>query len=215
MGDSQPAELHTTTGQPDPDIVLGLATAGKINIGLARALLVALEIPPEDHQTAVAADLGYLPQEDIVAATSKTCRLEGQAVAGLNIGALHRLHAAAHVAIIRSQQAPPSTGEAPRKEERESKKFSTVLDQTHEGAFRILPMERVAKFRSIYAKVAGDEPLPAARPTPDQISALFAKVASGRAPFVDIAVFGPYGVCITRTWRTQGDVFVGSELVKK
>lgn len=173
----------------------------------------ALAVTPDDHGAAVAADLGYLPQEGIVAAISKTCWPEGQAWAGLNIGALQRLHTAAHAAVIRSHQAPPATETEKAPPKQKGNRRSSPPTSTDEGAFRIFPMHRVAEFRNIHVKVTGDLPLASARATADQISALFATVSSWRAPFVDFAVLGPYGDRIMRT--LQGDIFVGSELVKK
>lgn len=99
---------------------------------------------------------------------AKTCLPERQAMSGLNIGALHLLRAAARVAVMRNQQAPFAMLGALPKEEGESNKFSAVLDPTDEGAFKILPMDRVAHFRSIHVEVTGDEPLPVARPIRSQ-----------------------------------------------
>jgi len=52
-------------------------------------------------------------------------------------------------------------------------------------------------------------------PSSEQLAALRAVLNSGRVPYVDFAVWGPYGARVARFRKTEAAVFVAGELVTK
>ena len=72
-------------------------------------------------------------------------------------------------------------------------KFSDHLDQANDATFDLLPPDVIARLRRNYVENMGGPPSDAARPSEEQISALAARLKSYGSPFVDFALFGPYG----------------------
>ena len=96
-----------------------------------------------------------------------------------------------------------------------SKRMSEVLLQGDESHFPVLNHEEVAKLRANYVAITGDQPLPQMRPSADQLGALKHRLAQGHAPYVDFAIFGPYGSRLQLERKFSAQTFVQGELVTK
>ena len=71
--------------------------------------------------------------------------------------------------------------------------LARVLNQTRRGTCPRLPIATTALLRNRFVARTGGPPTDRARPSRDQLSALQYQFLEGRAPFVDFAIFGPYG----------------------
>ena len=91
-------------------------------------------------------------------------------------------------------------------------KQSAYIDQSSEATFALLPPDVIRGMRERYFKLFGDHPASAGRPTDEQLSALDAKLKSGRVPYVDFAVFGPFDDQAARLRKFTDQVFVGGVL---
>ena len=87
-------------------------------------------------------------------------------------------------------------------------KQSTYLNQGSEATFPLLNPGDLQKYRDNYSKVMGVEPPLNQRPTDEQLSALLALLSTGRAPFADFAVFGPFDETQARLRKYSDQVFV-------
>ena len=72
--------------------------------------------------------------------------------------------------------------------------------------------DQVRNFRMAYKDLFGDDPAIAARPTDEQLSALHSRLKSGRVPFVDFAVFGPFDDHTAKLRKYSDQTFVGGVL---
>ena len=73
----------------------------------------------------------------------------------------------------------------------------------------------MAKMREFHRNVTGGDPPDHERPTAEQLSALSHRLGSGKAPFADFAVFGPYRRRQTKLLRFTAQVFAHGELVTR
>ena len=91
-------------------------------------------------------------------------------------------------------------------------KQSAYLNQGSEATFPLLNPGDLQKYRDNYSKVMGVEPPLSQRPTDEQLSALLALLGTGRAPFADFAVFGPFDEIQARLRKYTDQVFVDGRL---
>jgi len=110
-----------------------------------------------------------------------------------------------------SDAAPPNIQLAPVPEA-SKRKLSQVLDQTDESTFEKLSSSERAEMRDIHRKVTGDAPPEPERPSSDQLAALKAKLATGEAPYVDFAIWSPFGKRGAKIRKFDAQVFVDNEL---
>jgi hypothetical protein len=82
---------------------------------------------------------------------------------------------------------------APKQDDSRKRAFEETLEQGARGTFEILEDEEITLLRNLYVAVCGREPPESARPTSEQVAALQARLKSKRAPYVDFAIFGPFG----------------------
>ena len=113
--------------------------------------------------------------------------------------------------VILPSAAPQASTPTPRAEP-EMLKQSAYLDQGSEGTFPLMNPGDLQKYRSNYHKIMGVEPPLNQRPTDEQLSALLALLATGRAPFADFAVFGPFDGTQARLRKYTDQVFVDGKL---
>ena len=96
--------------------------------------------------------------------------------------------------------------------EANKRKLSQVLDQTDESTYeKLTPIER-AQMRDIHRKVTGDAPPEPERPSSDQLAALKTKLATDEAPYVDFAIWSPFGKRGAKIRKFDAQVFIDSEL---
>ena len=93
--------------------------------------------------------------------------------------------------------------------------MADVIDQTSSAHVRPLTFSELSLCRRRYKDATGDDPPEEQLPSAEQLSALRALLNSGRAPFVDFAVWSPFGTRLARFRKTEACVFVGSTLVQK
>jgi len=114
---------------------------------------------------------------------------------------------AAQTPAQQAQQPAPAQPEPPAK-----RKFSEVLDQADERQFPDLPPEQLAELRAEHVAVTGGPPMEDARPSSDQLAALAARLKAKQAPYVDFAVFGPFGRRTAKLMRFTAQVWVNGSL---
>ena len=135
---------------------------------------------------------------EMVQAEIANLEVSGQPATLVQKGAVLLAHRAASVALSGGAGAPPPAAAAslgaldtaaPRKI-----KASSVLDPTDESEIKALNADEVAAFYRNYEEVKGGEPMEEAEPTPEQISAMNARVVGlGLEPYGDFSVLTPYG----------------------
>lgn len=86
--------------------------------------------------------------------------------------------------------------------------MSLVLDQSDASAFDRLDPAQRAQFRKNHISACGGPPLPDREPSPDQLAAMFARLARGESPYADFAVFQPHGRRLARCRLFDAQVFV-------
>ena len=96
-----------------------------------------------------------------------------------------------------------------------TKRMSEVLLQGDDSHFPLLPPDELARLRANFAAITGDNPLPQVRPSADQLSALKHRLSLGYAPYVDFAIFGPYGARLQLERKFTAQTFVQGELQTK
>ena len=106
----------------------------------------------------------------------------------------HRLHRELSGA-RRPAPLPPVVLETPS-DDPNRLRFADVLGQTLPGTFRMLPTLVLEDARRRYVNVVGESPVPAERPTDEQLSALFTWIkvlpgARARAPIRRLRHLGP------------------------
>jgi hypothetical protein len=72
-------------------------------------------------------------------------------------------------------------------------KMSCIVDSTIDSEVLVLTRGVVEKLFSDYRNTRGEFPSPEIEPTEDQLSAVSQLINTGSAPYVDFAIFGPYG----------------------
>ena len=95
------------------------------------------------------------------------------------------------------------------------KNISEVLDQADDGVFEPLTTEKLDEFRKRHVDITGDHPPEDERPSSDQLSALDARLRAGRAPFVDLGIWGPWGDRHAKYRKSSPNVFVDGEWCRK
>ena len=73
------------------------------------------------------------------------------------------------------------------------RKFSEHLAQGEEGEFEPFNDDQMKEAMLRYKRVCGKFPKQEAKPTPEQLGALAARIASRKAPYADFAIFSPDG----------------------
>ena len=87
-------------------------------------------------------------------------------------------------------------------------KLSSVVDQADDREVRLL--EQGKSIYAVFKQRMGDYPRPEEDVTPEHLAALRALFSNGAPPYVDLAVWGPYGRRIQRKLRFSGQVLGAS-----
>jgi len=105
------------------------------------------------------------------------------------------------ISLANSQQAIPmsATPIGPKRI-----KLATVVDQAHDGETLELSQQNVADAYDRYRNSQGGEPRPEEDLTGDQLAALKSLFDSGAPPYVDLAVWGPFGRRIQKKLKMSG-----------
>ena len=104
------------------------------------------------------------------------------------------------------------TPKAPEPEQQVLLKHSTYTNQASEGTFALKSPGELLKYRENYEKIYGAKINLKERPTDEQLCALLSVLASGRAPFLDFAVFGPFDEHEAKLRKYTDQVFIDGRL---
>ena len=115
--------------------------------------------------------------------------------------------------------APP-TKEAPSEQTKDvdikgKKRMAEVLDQMDDGHYEPLTESERMQYNQNYVDVTGGEPSLETKASTDQIAALKSRLTSGRAPYVDFAVFVPHGKRFAKIRKFDAQVFVNNSLQQR
>ena len=91
-------------------------------------------------------------------------------------------------------------------------KISSFVDQSSEMVFPLLTPDQLSPHRAKYDSVFHVPPPLNQRPTDEQLSALKALLATGRTPYVDFAIFGPFDEVEAKHRKFTEQVFVDGAL---
>ena len=92
-------------------------------------------------------------------------------------------------------------------------KFSSVVHQADDREVRPLEQNQVDSACAVNKARMGDYPRLEEDVTPEQLAALRALFSSGAPPYVDLAVWEPYGRRIQRKLRFSGQVLVAQGIL--
>jgi len=93
--------------------------------------------------------------------------------------------------------------------------LADTVDQAARGTAKLISFSELAECRAEFLRITGDHPTEEQTPSAEQLSGLKALLGTGRVPYTDFSVWGPYGSRLARFRRTDAAVFVGGELVQK
>ena len=190
-GDAQPSFGPDAT-------VEEFATFLKVPSPVVAALTTALGGDP----SMVLEDFAFMA-ETAVAAAIEGCMVNEVAVTNLQKAQMNRLFHRARTAaaeagvpvpgvIVPSTSVAPQAAAVPAAPAPVMLKQSAYLDQASESQFALLDPSAIRTLRTVYKDLLGTDVPSAAHPTDEQLSALDARLKSGRAPYVDFAIFGPF-----------------------
>ena len=83
-------------------------------------------------------------------------------------------------------------------------KMSTIIDQASDREVAPLGESEVEAYYAVYRKLMGHDPRPEEDITAEQLSGLKALFTSGAAPYVDLAIWGPFGQRTQRKLKLSG-----------
>jgi len=200
---------------PQPVSIMDVAKIARVDGQLVMNVLATLKADvstPPEH-------VAYIRDEDFKEAVDTT-KPEGQPLSPLQKGQMAyfmkvlREHVSSSpVAGASGGQPVPPSSAAPAVVEK--RKISEVLDQIDDTSYIPLEPAAVAKMRDFHRAVTGGDPPDHERPSAEQLSALAHRLKSGKAPYVDFAVFGPYGRRQAKLLQFTAQVFVHGELVTR
>ena len=213
-GDAQPSFGPDAT-------VEEFATFLKVPSPVVAALTTALGGDP----SMVLEDFAFMA-ETAVAAAIEGCTVNEVAVTNLQKAQMNRLFHRARTAaaeagvpvpgvIVPSTSVAPQAAAVPAAPAPVMLKQSAYLDQASESQFALLDPSAIRTMRTVYKDLLGTDVPSAARPTDEQLSALDARLKSGRVPYVDFAIFGPFDDRTAKLRKFTDQVFVGGVLQTK
>ena len=95
------------------------------------------------------------------------------------------------------------------------RKLMGIIDQTTEAEINMIPDSEVRELFRKYSDLQGGMPQPQEEPSGEQISGVRELLRADSAPYVDFAVFGPYGKRQAKMLRFEAQVFVAGQLVTR
>ena len=201
------------TPAPPPVSIEAVRAAAKVPDILLQAVLAH----PKADPTTLPEHLACVSDEDFAEAADKV-QVNGEPLSGIQKGQVVYFVKMLRQAVDQPVTAPvptPAVVVAPPFPEGEKRKISEVLDQVDDGPYLQLAPEKVAQMRQFHRDVTGGDPPDHERPTAEQLSALAHRIDSGKVPFADFAVFGPYGRRQTKLLRFTAQVFIHGELATR
>ena len=178
-----------------------LGKTSGIPLKVRTAFAAALEVEVDDDET-LAVNVGSMDEAEITAYIADLATEDGP-INGLGRGQAWRWYRSAKLIVHQvglgpvqptAVQEPPQAPQAviaKIPEPPATKRCNEVLDQANDGVFPILSLEEVGRLRARYETVCGLAPDDSCRPTADQLAGLAHLLKKGRAPYVDLSLFGP------------------------
>jgi len=213
----RPVGGATSRGQGAAVTLRSVAEANRCSLGVVEAFLAALGADLEDGLV----DFMYCSAEDLAAAVS-VFTVDGNHSSAMQRGQATRFIAAVHqlkrtatdLPSIVAGQGVGTQGapKAPAPDPVVKRKYAEVIDQADERTFSDLSSAELAECRANHVTVTGAAPPDDSRPSSDQLSALAAKLQGKQAPYVDFAIFGPFGRRQSKLLRYTAQVFVNGQL---
>ena len=94
-------------------------------------------------------------------------------------------------------------------------RMSMFVDEADGSHFKLLPAAEIELLRKVHVDSLGGPPTDAARPTVEQLSGLYAKLSKGKAPYVDLGLFGPYGGRTHRLRKFTAHIQIDGEWINR
>ena len=201
------------TAVPDDGVVTlrTLAVAARVDPDIIELLFEHFGFDDDDLECAAALPAARVESELNLLATDHDVPLA-------QLGRLHvffkRLRGSACTAMVSPPAAPPQVPlvEAPPVQRHA---FNEVLDPVDKGFFVDLTAEERGECRRRYKDAVGGSPAANREPSSLQLAALYARVAAGRSPFADFALFTPHGARFVRLHRFDAQIFLDNALTTK
>jgi len=109
-------------------------------------------------------------------------------------------------------EPPPQAPAAPAAPPQEMMPLRHVIDQYAHGDFPILDLTTRSKFRQWYRDITGGEPPNGKEPSSLQLGALVHRLDKGFPPYVDFAVFAPFGNRQMKFHRFDAQIWVDNTI---
>ena len=207
------SEVGEDWNDPRPTIE-SCRLAARVSTALVEAFMMHLGADPDVDLE----QLAHVPEATVTELIPRV-QVEGQPVSPLQQGQLAFFWKTLKKAVL-PESPPASAGPAvwappPPEPETQKRKIAEVLDQVDDTQFPVLSLAKITELRIVYRMVTGGDPPDHARPTAEHLSALAHRLSTGAAPYVDFAVFGPYGKRQAKLMKFTAQVFIGNELVTR
>ena len=197
--------------QESPTTLLDYAKGVNLNEELLAAVLSAMDLTDSDPLEIFA----NIPDTVVQATIPSIKKSDDQALTpgeqGRVVTMFKRIRAGFEHKDVKIDAAPKEQGPPPEPKA-EKRKKAEVLDQLDDGTYEPIDKDTRKKMRREHLEVTGGKPMQAARPTSEQLAALRARIAEGRAPYVDFAVFGPFGARLAKMRKYEAQIFVDGRL---
>ena len=193
-----------------PKTLGDFATMLKFPEALLNPLMVALGAE-KDTELEFLADI---PQKT-VDATLTGLKRAGEALTPVEKGRVNNFFKKLRGPTEAAPVEKPAVEAKPEPIETVKKKMSVVLDQADEGVFEELTISERQAMRKVHRDATGDDPMESERPSSDQLASLKTKMAAGSSPYVDFALWGPFGKRLAKLRKFDAQIFVDNELKTK
>ena len=162
-----------------------VAELGRAGIKASVAMAVALALCAAGSDELTLEDFGFIDQDDLKDAI-KDLTIDGIKLSALDKGRIYKVHRQASADVNRATPSsvtlPVPTVKTPTAPTAVKHKFADLLDQADDNLFEELPIDKLAELRNNYLQVTGGDPADSERPSSEQLSALKARLESGKSP---------------------------------
>ena len=189
-----------------------LAASVKIAAPVADALWLHLDLDPDDSMCVEAAS--EIPKEFIDDSLNEFSKAQELSVGAVGKIALlmKRIYASFEAPAVEPQPwVDPSPAE-PAEPPQETMPLRLVIDQYAHGDFPILDLATRTKFKQWHVDITGGAPPNGKQPSALQMGALNHRISKGFSPYVDFAVFAPFGNRQMKFHRFDAQIWVDNKI---
>ena len=217
-----PPTSSSAVAKTDSENLFEFGRTHRVPAKVLQALATALDVEDED---ALTLDFALIPEDEVNAIVATMIGAEGSPLNPLQRGAVMRLYRSAtlyvplqglgpiQVAPKSSMPVRPLLSETSMEEEKV--RMSAFVDEADDSYYRLLPATEIDRLRKVHVDTLGGPPTDAARPTVEQLSGLHAKLVKGKAPYVDLGLFGPYGGRTHRLRKLTAHIQIDGEWINR